>query len=273
MTGHEELEREIPAYVASRLEPETARRLETHLTSCDPCSEMVANLMDIASALREEGPAILDDHPNPETLHAYALGRPGSGADRVASHVRVCASCDLEVSVMKRESIRRDTGFSPAAVPAGRRTKIASVALIAAAAGLVLGVALSIALLPEAPGLPGGFGPSIDIRRLRGEAASQTVRIGAGETIVTMNLQVELPPEAGDLDTFRFEVHRSEGGIVESWRISASRIRKYLDESGHVTLVIPAEKLPSGRYEVRVLQEGGEKPGSIMTRSFEVVRE
>src|SRR5206468_9322623 len=104
MTSHEEIQLELAAYAASRLERDAGRRLEEHLRGCQDCREMLETFVPFARALGEGGEALFEPHPSESTLRRYARAGKAAGMEDVARHLDFCASCSLQVGAWKRQA-------------------------------------------------------------------------------------------------------------------------------------------------------------------------
>jgi len=249
MTSHEEIQLELAAYAASRLEPDAGRRLEEHLSGCQDCREMLGTFMPLARALREGGEALFEPHPSESTLRRYARSGKEAGMEGVARHLDVCASCSLQVGAWRRQ---KDT-IAP-------RPRWASIAL-ATAAGLAVGAGLSAWLgAGRAPWTPPGpseasAGPLLVLpRALRGEETSVTYSLEPGRTFLVIACPASIPDSAPPGQMFRYEIRREgEGAVVWSAIMSAAAIRTHLAEGAElVTLLVPNASLTLGRYEFRL---------------------
>jgi len=289
VTDHDELQSEIPAYVASRLEEDARRRLEDHLRDCDACAEMVEAWRTIAPALRDGGEAIFTPHPPARALREYALGRGEAVDPAHVRHVASCDTCDLEIRVWKEREGGVDAPAGAALwkeqrTPAWRPT-------MALAAGAVLGAAIAAFMLrrptlpgPAAPPTPEpiasrlaeGIGEPVPLwvlaGPLRGETPVATFTIGREQPYVLIAVRPALAPGAADADIYRFEIHRPDGGTSWSSEADVARIRSHMESSGVVTFPVPTTDLPPGRYFFRLERRapaGDEKP--LLEIPFEIL--
>ena len=70
MRDHDNLQSDISAYAARRLDPHDRRDLETHLATCPQCRDLVACAEALALEMRGTDP--LGEHPSSEVLEHYA---------------------------------------------------------------------------------------------------------------------------------------------------------------------------------------------------------
>ncbi|PYT17890.1 MAG: hypothetical protein DMF51_01350 [Acidobacteria bacterium] len=256
MTSHEEIQLELAAYAASRLERDAGRRLEEHLRGCQDCREMLETFVPFARALGEGGEALFEPHPSESTLRRYARAGKAAGMEDVARHLDFCASCSLQVGAWKRQA---DT-LSP--LP-----RWAAIAL-ATAAGLAVGAGLSAwlgagrapgpprqSLAETAPGLAeASAGPLLVLpRALRGEETSVTYALDPSRTFLVIACPASVPDSAPPGQLFRYEIRREGAGAVWSRILSAADVRRHLSEGAElVTLLVPNASLTPGRYEFRL---------------------
>jgi len=270
MKDHVELQREIPAYVASRIGDAERRVLEIHLATCRDCQELVVCCEEIGVEIRREADLAWAEHPDPLQVKAHVAGeRP---AVEVARHLEVCAACALEASVWKEEK-------RPEA-PVGSRGS-SWLAPRSLAAGALLGAAACLAVVLALPrGGPASTGPApfdgsaplllLDEAPRNGSAAA-TVRVGADQPYIPMGVRVNLPPAASDRDRLLFSV-RGPGGSV-SWRqeLSVEEIRTEQARSWVVGFLVPSRPHPPDRY-VLVVAPSQDGTAPILEVPFEVTR-
>ena len=259
MSEHEDLQMNLPAYAASRLEGVAAKRMEDHLKECAGCREMAESLRGFGNALREGGAALMEPHPSEAEIRGYARDEPVSDRGRIERHLAVCATCWLEVETWKRGSgALFDSRSKPTA---GGFHRWGSVAL-ATAAGLVIG--FGIARLLEDSSAPGpsvsptqglqervlSAGPLLILpRALRGEGMAVTYRIDPKQEFVVMACPVSIPDDATPDARFRYEIRGSGGRVVWALEMTAEAVREHLDSTAEaVTLLAPTSVLEPGRY-------------------------
>ncbi len=264
MPEHEELQADIPAYVTSRLEANALERLERHLADCEICSEMAACWKAIAAGIREGGEDLFTPHPDPLTLKNYALCRIKQDRNDIARHVASCPSCELEIEAWKARpempaDAARGARSRPGRVPRGGFLQPAFLV----AAGLVLGMGLSLVVLRTQPHLDpralsgtatlehGGMVPLWVLPGpLRGTTPTASFTVPAGDPQVLIVVRPALPPDASPNDAYLWEIVATDGATVWSYEASDSQIRSSLETSDVATLAVPTAPLSAGTYEL-----------------------
>lgn len=245
MTSHEELELEIPAYLAGRLDATSARRVREHLAECRECAEVV----EVWSGVFE--------HPASLSLRATAERRAGHdpGLD---GHVCECPSCALEVELWRRQRAR----------PPRRSDRRW---MQAAAAGLVVGLglgALGYGLLDRGPtarsevGAPRSPLPLVVLRSpLRSDTETAEVRIPSDARIVAIAVQPDVPGDLPAETIVRLVVRAESGSETGSAVTTVGEIRRSLATGeGVATFLLPADGMTEGRYVLTVRPEGTHAP-------------
>jgi anti-sigma factor RsiW len=259
MSEHEDLQMDLPAYAASRLEGAAAQRMEDHLKECAGCREMAESLREFGNAIREGGAALMEPHPSEAEIKGYARGESVSDRGRIERHLAVCATCSLEVESWKRGSgALFDSRSKPTA---GGLHRWGSVAL-ASAAGLVIGFGVA-RLVNDASAPPPSVSPTQGLqervpsagpllilpRALRGEGLAVTYRIDPKQEFVVMACSVSIPDDAPPDARFRYEIRDSGGRVVWAREITAEAVREHLNSTAEaVTLLAPTSVLEPGRY-------------------------
>ena len=259
MSEHEDLQLDLPAYAASRLEGVAAKRMEDHIRECESCQEMAESLREFGKAIREGGAELLEPHPAEVEIGSYARGEMVSDRGRIERHLAVCATCSLEVETWRRGGDAWSGARSVRA--AGGRQGWGSLAL-ASAAGLVVGFALARLLNDaSAPGPSvrtaqsfqqrvGSTGPLLILpRALRGEGVGVTYRIDPKQELVVMACPISIPGDAAPDARFRYEIQGSSGQVVWSQEMTAEAVREHLNGIAEaVTLLVPTSSLEPGEY-------------------------
>lgn len=267
MTEHEEIQHDLPAYAASRLEGPALVRLERHVRDCAECLEMLDTFAGIAEAIGRDGEDLFAPHPSETALREFA-GRPsGARSDDVARHVAGCAACALEAEFWSR----RPAGAAPAR-RASRRPSWGSLGLASAAAlaaGFLLAAFLGPGGRPPAPSGGSAGGPETEAgieagrllvlpRALRGEGSVVSYRLDTKQAFVVIASPAPIPGAAGPGERYLFEIAR--GGEAAAWSrsMTAAEIRGRMTEGAEfVTLLVPARALAPGRYEFRLRPAAG----------------
>jgi hypothetical protein len=263
MTSHEEFQQVLPAFAASRLEGEQLRRVEAHLAECEPCGEIASAWQEIAPALREDGKELFAPHPDEATLRRFAGGERIPDPAPIVGHLKICASCELEVAAWK--SLRK----KPTAMKATFQRHRFAIPAFAAAAGIVIGVGLAILLrgtiLPgtadrdQTKGFPiGASGWSGRVSQIvlpkpvRGDGPPIEISIDRSETLVVFGFQTGMPEGVKPGDMFRLEVALGEE-IIWTEEVAAGWMSEQLESVGVVNLALPTALFSPGRYEFRVI--------------------
>jgi len=257
LNEHEDLQEDLPAYAAGRLEGAVTERLEAHLRECEGCREMVDTLKEFASALREGGEALFEPHPAESALKSYARGEAIAEHGRIERHLAVCATCSLEVEAWKRGgSVASGTVLTRVG---GGLPGWGFVAL-ATAAGLVVGFGIAElrrASPPSPPVVAQGpapgelqAGPLLILPRvLRGDEAKVRYRIDPKQALVVIVCPASIPDQAAPEASFRYAMRNASGQVVWARDMTAAAIREHLGGvAEEVTLLAPTSSLASGQY-------------------------
>ncbi len=271
MMDHLELQRAIPAYVASRIGENERRVLEAHLATCRDCQELVACCEELGQEVRRDAGLAWAEHPDPLHVKAHVEGE--RRAVEVARHLEICDACALEASGWSEKT---------RAASAGWRARAASwLAPRPLAAGALLGAAACLALvlaLPRGgsvtPG-PSSFDGSAPLLLLdeapRNGSAAATVRVGADQPYIPMGVRVNLPPAVSDRDRFLFSVRSPDGSVSWKQELSVEEIRAEQARSWVVGFLVPSRPLPPDRY-VLVVAPSDDGTAPVLEVPFEVIR-
>ena len=260
MTEHEPLQREIPAYVASRLEGEALKRLEQHLSECRNCAAIVTTWKQLAPSFRGEMEELLRPHLAIDTLRDFALGRTADEDGAISGHLEVCASCSMDVAAWRAWQERRPVSAKrPAGVAPVRRLRL-SHALLAAAVlvGVVLSVVLYFAVPTRGRPSPGpawsGTAPLLVLHgTFRDGRDASEYSLLPGQPFLPIALQPLLPEYVESALRYRLDLLDESGRAVWSSELTAGRITAQLSASGVVTFLVPADSLEPGRYTLRAV--------------------
>ena len=283
MNGHEEIQLDLAAYVASCLEGSAAHRVEEHLEVCPDCRAMAETIKELGASLREGGESLFAPHPSESALREYADRRGGADRQAIAQHLAGCATCSLEVEVWTRRRAGAQVR-EPSTV--SRSTRWRSLAL-ASAAGIAVGFSLAVFLRAgRAPAVPPASPAATTVtgaapaagqllllpRTLRGEKSIGLYALQADQEFVVIGCPVSLPDTAKDSEQFHYAIRKESGEAVWSQTMSAAAIRR--QSAGGLEVVaflVPARLLPPGHYEFRL--SSAERPDEVRYRvGFEITR-
>jgi anti-sigma factor RsiW len=297
MTEHDDLQFDIPALLASRLDEPSRVRLEKHLAECASCSETVSVARGILGALEEGGEAVWEEHPSIDRILDLATDSGPVEAGRFAAHVSVCPTCTLEIDAWKaihakglaappRSSDLEDRRLRGA--PAPIRSRVPP-ALLGLAAGVLLGAALTAILIGRggagAPG--GGTGPGLtspapwsgaprwaqlELPRRGGgeEKPLSVVSISAEDPTVLLLVPAEFSRAGGSGGSYAFEILDAAGRAAWRTELSSDQLAARIDPaSSFMALLVPTDRLRAGRYDLAVREARG-GPDPLLTIPFEV---
>ncbi len=261
---HEELQSALPAYVADRLPGEDRQSVQEHLAACAECRSVAETWEGLADALREDDVNLFEPHPDPLEVRSLALGiTNGTDHESIRLHVTTCASCELEAQIWKRQPAVPAEPSAMAHVTSGQGVSTARLALLCAAAGAILGVALSVFLLRPAPdsapenGSWAGATTPIQLpAQLRGGSDTELQHvIGPDERRVVVLFPSVDARYSGEED-YRFTI-TSGGREVLSRTLPAAEARRHMKAVDVVTFDLLAASLTPGRYECTVVSHDG----------------
>ncbi|HEY3176280.1 MAG TPA: zf-HC2 domain-containing protein [Candidatus Polarisedimenticolia bacterium] len=269
---HEEYQSAVPAYLAGRLAEEERRRLESHLSVCEDCEELVTSLHVVPEAVARHGASLFDPHPDPSDLRRFVGDEPVEDRERVRKHLAVCVSCELEAAgwsapvLHAAGRVEGSDRWGP--VKAGRLA--AAVSLLAA--GLVLGFLLA----SLAPGRSSSGDGPIDLpvldRATRGGSAVTRIHVRAGQSAFVIAVPFVAPEGRSGTEPLRLDILSSDGRPIFTLRDTAAGLRRRADASGVIALLIDRRRLAPGAYQVAISGAGGPED-RIAVMPFEVVGE
>jgi hypothetical protein len=268
---------EIPAYLAGRLEGERLRGLESHLSECGECNDLVSDLREIVDGFRQGGSALLEACPDSLTLMKVATGAQEDPEGTVERHTETCEPCSLEFVIWKN----RERGAVRTPRRTVSRSSIYRWAGMAAAAGLVLGLGLPAVYRQL---VPGPTGPEPAIHRpwsgavnlitldgtIRGGGAIQSFTLSPDQPVVPLVLLPALPEGEEAPEAYRFAIIGGDGLQRWAMEMAGSEIEGILDLSAVLTLMIPAEVLPAGDYTLRMDPAGEAGGAPLMEEEFRI---
>ena len=89
-----------------------------------------------------------------------------------------------------------------------------------------------------------------------------------GSRVLPLVLLPALPPDAPPGAMFTLELQDGQGRVVWSDRYAASDLNRYLEISGVLTLLVPAQ--PDGPYTLRLLSEDDPGDGPLQEFRFRI---
>ena len=209
--NHLQVQMELPAYAAGRLDESSRRRVAEHLAECEICRELAMNLRELAQHVKDGGEAMFEPHPSEAELREFSKKSSSAPRERIARHLTICASCALEVDAWRKMDDKEIAAGPAERVPrselSGTRRPGGMRAGLAAAAGLLLGVALGYVVrertvpqpsVEESPsqGLP-SIGPQLLLPRpLRGEPMPLEYRIEPRQEAMILACPASIPESA-----------------------------------------------------------------------------
>lgn len=272
MINHEQLQQQIPAFLAARLDPEESGQVENHLNDCEDCADLVQVGTDLVRGMRDGKEEVFTPHPDVRILRRYSLGEELEGRADLVRHVASCASCELEVAAWRRwgkvkatstqeEEFRRAQGWRFTWKPA-------------LAAGILLGIGLTFGLRGLAP-QPAPWTGSAALLTLeaayRGAAAVPQILVEPGQPYLPLVVAPELPQAAQAGDRFRFTIAAMNAATpFWSLELTAEEVRGQLDATGVVTFLVPTGGMDAGRYDFSMQDAGG---APLVQIPFEVQRQ
>jgi hypothetical protein len=291
--NHEDAVELLDGFHRGTLDEQTMTELRAHLGECEECRALSRTYRVLHVSLTEGTDVADADHPSSDRIVAFAEDPNRLDPQQVRAiedHVAACASCADEVEQTRRvaESLRRHPEpASPDAVrePAHRRPWSSWGALAAAVllAAVAYPVYLGLFRLPyhrqqatasrsEAARLEAelerlqDWGGAVDLnvlpRTLRDGAEVATVTVEAEQPYAAIALELLLSRRVADEETLRFAIDNDESETI--WKLDrrATEVRSDIATWGVVTLIVPLERMQSGRHTLDVLRidRPGEDP-------------
>jgi hypothetical protein len=263
-----------------------------HVTACDECRSLSETYAILSEAWNDD----TVEHPPSELIVRYALGEEALDEkvrDRIAAHVLACEVCADEIEVTSQAEVelrgdRRPSRARP--METLDRRRLVAPAITAAVVLAVLAYPAYLGLF-EVPRINNRISVlEAESTRGAGPAWSGAVEMavlqspvrGASDRVQSVELAVNQPyvPLAvvpGTLDeyagseTVYFEVRDSDRRLTWSWRLGESELRHRVQRGGAVTLLVPAEQLPSGEWTLSV-SRGPDRAELVFEAPFRVTR-
>jgi anti-sigma factor RsiW len=274
--GRPDLNRRLPEW--DSLEPRELAALEAHAAQCARCRRELELLRRADAWLAELAPpGSAGSCPEPDLLYAVSGGpgaEPVSAAERAAveEHVTRCAECaGFAATLQSRPPSPLVMDPEPSARPVqlrrvGSRRPAFALTALAAAAGLILGLALwrlltapheveggpsaGVPRFPEAPVLRGDLGGPLQYPR--------NAVLARADGQLAHDLVFEIEPQA-DATSYRIDVFHAEGG------------ERLLHLKGAGAQITASERtLAPGRYTYEVWAEVRGLDVPLGRRDFEV---
>jgi len=306
MTDSHRVAKLIPWYVNGSLSAEERREVDEHLAGCDECRASVDEARELVDLGRLDDDALLD-HVQAQHLERFA-GDPESLepalSEWIGRHVESCEACRCALDTLRRLDLRdellreptTDTGRviafedrrrerKPAAASASSgfwellgRTVLHPAAAAVYLIALVLSVPIYRALAPQpqtdlSPAQR--WGGAVDLPVLsdvmRGETGAVEVVVAAGQPVVPLALEFDVPPELTGSMPIGFEITEN-GTVVWSHEMTAERVSRNLSDSGLVVLLIPASALKPGTHRTIVKPADAIEARPLLETPFEIVR-
>ncbi len=273
MIDHEQLQEQIPAFLAARLDPEESGQVESHLAGCEDCADLVRVGTELVRGMRDGKEEVFTPHPDVRMLRRYSLGEELEGRANLVRHMASCASCELEVAAWRRWGKVKATSTQEEEFRRARRRRFTWKPALAA--GILLGMGLTLGLRGLTPGsveAPVAWTGSAALLTLeaayRGTTSVAQVVVEPRQPYLPLVILPELP-QAGD--RFRFAIAAIDAGApFWSLELSAEDLRGQLDATGVVTFLVPTGGMDTGRYDFSMQDAGG---APLVQIPFEVQRQ
>ena len=149
MINHEQLQEQIPAFLAARMDPEESGQVENHLNGCEECADLVRVGTELVRGMRDGKEEVFTPHPDVRMLRRYSLGEELDGRADLVRHVASCASCELEVAAWRRWGKVKATSTQEEEFRRARGRRFTWKPALAA--GILLGIGLTFGLRGLAP--------------------------------------------------------------------------------------------------------------------------
>ena len=125
---------------------------------------------------------------------------------------------------------------------------------MALAAGLVLGLGLASLLRDPASGPVATHLYTLE-EAVRSSAAGSLLEVDQGATVLPLVLVPAIPAGAAPDAAFVIDITDEQGATIWSNRFTAEELNRYLEISGVLTLLVPAQ--PEGFYVLQLASEDG----------------
>ena len=276
MINHEQLQEQIPAFLAARLDPEASGQVENHLNGCEDCADLVRVGTELVRGMRDGKEEVFTPHPDVRMLRRYSLGEELDGRADLVRHVASCASCELEVAAWRRWGKVKATSTQEEEFRRAQRRRFTWKPALAA--GILLGMGLTFGLrglAPQSVEAPAAWTGSTALLTLeapyRGATPVAQIVVQPSQPYLPLVVLPELPQAAQAGDRFRFAIAAKDAGTpFWSLELSAEEVRGQLEATGVVTFLVPAGGMDAGRYDFSMQDAGG---APLVQIPFEVQRQ
>ncbi len=251
MTGpeHERLQSAIPAAGRGELSPSETRELETHVSACDSCRE----LLQIARRI-----ARLTPHASVEELRGFALGPVSARSKTIESHARECASCAIEIESWRRRPLFRSGRF---AVVAG-----------------TLAASLLVLVWFGSIGHDGGPRHSPASPDAQVVVFSESLRSSSGERILELDPQLDFELRVewetvipyGEVGPLTLELSRPGAPPLWHREFGAEEVTEILRAATGFRARVPAGKLAAGEHEFKMFRGAPNEEPPLIQERFQV---
>jgi hypothetical protein len=252
-----------------RLDPRATQELEEHLAQCESCRGTEHAYDTLFEALRDER-----SHPAPDELAAYVTGYGQLSAEdnaRIESHVAECASCSEEVSSSR--AVERSAAAGGEAGTESPRPRAPWWAWPAAAMALVLVYPAYLGLFGKPDGTEWTGATTLQVLSspLRDGDRLPTIARDRSSPYLLLGVRLTLPPDLPDATEIRLELTSEPANrAIAETLLPASRAREQIGSSGIVSWLLPADRVPSGSYRLRVTRADAVEPSVLLELEFRI---
>jgi anti-sigma factor RsiW len=299
MADHDSIATLIPWYTSGTLSKDERLRLEAHLPECAQCRALLEDARTLQALGSRESEQLLD-HIQAQHLERFA-NDPQSLAPELAGwiqgHLASCEVCrdasrilgqPMEDAAPFRRELKQPDGATASIWDLLRRTVFHPAAAAAYLVILILMVPLyrglvhlpdverRVAALEQASAGGGEWGGAVDLAVLssafRGAEEATVVVAAAGQPVVPLAAEFELPYDLNPATPIRFTVLSDTGDVVWSQDLEAGQAQRNLDQSGIVMLLLPGSRLSPGRYRLTVQRADLLEDRALLDAPFELAR-
>lgn len=266
---HEELQLNLPDYLAGRLPAHESRFLEAHLDTCEECSNFVTDLRALPDLITLHGEALFDEHLDHAMFERLLGGAAGPEEERLRRHLAVCAPCGLQLNPLADPPVRRAESVENA--HSRTRRSLPGILKVSGlvAAGLIVGVLAAPLLKPPAPARDGPIELPVLQPVTRSAGRVTRIAVRAGQSAVVIAIPVDTLDMHADDERILVQVTTAAHEVIYGLEKPAGEVRR-TSVSGILPLMLESRHLPPGSYEVSIKPStrAGE---SIAVLLFEIV--